>query len=87
MLFTKQRIRVMKDPQSGIEISQEKTIEELEEIPVERNTKEDLHCTPAMHTRYRSFLGQINWMQSRTQFSVLLQFFQMCFKTSFSNSW
>ena len=44
----------MKDPQSGssIEVSQEKAIEELEEIPVERNTK-DLHCTLAMHTRYR----------------------------------
>ena len=33
----------MKDPQSGscIEVCQEKAIEELEEIPVERNTKED----------------------------------------------
>ena len=48
-------------PQSGpsIEVSQEIAIEELEEIPAERNTKEDLHCTPAMHTRYRILLGQI----------------------------
>ena len=37
-------------------------------IPVERNTKEDLHCTPSKHTMYRSLLGQINWLQSRTQF-------------------
>ena len=77
MTFTTQRIRWTKDPQSGlyIEVRQEKAIEELEEIPVERNTQEDLHCTPAMHTRYRSLLGQINWLQSRTQF-------QRCYKFS-----
>ena len=35
VLFTGQRIRWMKDPQSGpsIEVSQEKAIGELEEIP------------------------------------------------------
>ena len=67
--ITGQRIRRIKDSQSGpcIEVSRQKAIDELEEIPVERNTKEDLHCTPAMHTRYRSLLGQINWLQSRTQ--------------------
>ena len=48
--FTGQRIRCTTDPQTGshIEVSREKAIEELEEIPVERNTKEDFHCTPAM---------------------------------------
>ena len=42
--FTKQRIRWTKDPQSGpcIEVSQEKAIEKLEEISVDRNTKENL---------------------------------------------
>ena len=76
VLYTGQRIRWMKDPQSGpcIEVSQEKAIEELEEIPVERNTKEDLHCTPAMHTRYRSLLGQINWLQSRIRFQCCYKF-------------
>ena len=66
----------MKDPQSGssIEVSQEKAIGELEEIPVERNTKEDLYCTPAMHTRYRSLLRQINCLQSRTQFQCCYKF-------------
>ena len=46
------------------------TIEELEEIPVERNTKEDLQCIPAMHTMYRSLLGQINWLQKGHSFNV-----------------
>ena len=85
--FTGQRIRWTKDPQSRpcIEVSQEMAIEELEEIPVQRNTKEDLQCTPVMHTRYRSLLGQMNWLQSRTV-SVLPQVFQMCFQGSFSNN-
>ena len=74
--FTGQRIRWTKDPQSGscIEVSQEKAIEELDEIPVERNTKEDLDCTPAMHTRYRSLLTHINWLQSRTPFQCCYKF-------------
>ena len=41
---------------------------------MERNTKEDLQCTPAMHTMYRSLLGQINWLQSRTQFQCCYKF-------------
>ena len=44
MLLTRQRIHWIMDFQSGpsIEVSQEEAIEELEEIPVDRNTKEDL---------------------------------------------
>ena len=74
---TRQRIRWTKDTQNGpyIEVSQSKAINELEEIRVERNTKEDFHCTPSMHTMYRSLLAQINWLQSRTQF-------QCCYKIS-----
>ena len=74
--FTGQRTRWIKDHQSGpcIEVSQQKAVDELEEIPVERNTKEDLHCTPAMHTRYRGLLGQINWVQSVTQFQCCYKF-------------
>ena len=74
--FTGQRIRWTKNSQTGsyIEVREEKAIEELEEIPVERNTKEDLHCTPAMHTRYTSFLGQINWLQSGTHIKFCFKF-------------
>ena len=68
--FTGQRIRWTQDSQNGpyIEVSQNKAVDELEEIPLERNTKEDLVGTPSMHTMYRSPPGQINWLQSRTQF-------------------
>ena len=50
--ITGQRIRWTQDSQNGphIEVSQNKAIDELEDIPVDRNTKEDLHCTPSMNT-------------------------------------
>ena len=74
--FTRQRIRWTQDPQNEpyIEVNQYKAIEELEEIPVERNTKEHLHCTPSMHTNHRSLPGQISWLQSRTQFQCCHKF-------------
>ena len=33
-----------------------------------------IHCSIAMHTRNRSLLGQINWLQSRTQFQCCHKF-------------
>ena len=74
VLFTGQRIRWTKDPQSGpsIEVSKERAIEELEEITVEQNTKEDLHCTLATHTR----------LQSRTQFQCCYKFFRCASKAA-----
>ena len=76
VLFRGQRIRWMKDPQlePSSEVNQERDIEELEEIPVEQKTKEDLHCTTAMHTRCRSLSRQMNWLQSRTQFQCCYKF-------------
>ena len=64
--MTGQRTRWTQNPQTGpyVEVSQEKAIEELEVIPV------DLQRTLAKHTMYRSFLGQLNWLQSGTQFKV-----------------
>ena len=74
--LTRQLIRWINDSQSGsyIEASQHEAIDELKEIPVERNTKEDFGCTSTMHTMYRSLLGQINWLQSRTQFQCCYKF-------------
>ena len=72
--FTGQGIRWTQDSKNRayIEVNQNKAIEELEEIPVERNTEEDLHCTPSMHTMYTSLLGQINLI--RTQFQCCYKF-------------
>ena len=75
--FTGQRIRWTQDSPNGpcIEVNQDWAIDELEEIRVEWNTEEELHCTPSMHTVYRSQPGQINWPNSRIQF-------QCCHKLS-----
>ena len=61
--FTRQRIRWSQDAQNGpyIEVSQNKAVDELEETPVERNTR-------------RSLLGQVNWLQSRTPFQCCYTF-------------
>ena len=40
----------------------------LHEIVFERSLKDDVVCTPFLHTEYRSVLRMINWFQSRTQF-------------------
>ena len=74
--FTGQRIRWKQDYQNvpNIEVSQDKAIDELEEIPVERNTKEDLHCPPSMNTMYRSLLGQTSSLQSKTQLQCCCTF-------------
>ena len=52
--FTEQRIRWTQDSQNGpySEVSQDKAIDELEEIPVERNAQ-----TPSMHTNVQKFAG------------------------------
>ena len=83
MAFTGQRWT--QDPKTGpyIEVSQEKAIEELEENPVERNTKEDLQRSPAMHTMYRS--RQLAAVFDTVQ--MLLQVLQVRFNGSFSNIW
>ena len=95
--FTRQRIRWTQDSQNGpyVEVSQNNAIDELDEIPVERNTKEDVHCTPPMHTMYRILLGQINWLQSGTQFHCCykmsrcasMQLLQQLVMLSLSTNW
>ena len=46
-------------------------MEELEEIRVERNTREDVYCTPAINAHdVEKSSGTINWVQNRTQFHV-----------------
>ena len=74
--FTGQRIRWTKNPQTGpcIEVSQEKATEELEEIPVERNSKQDLHCTPAMQQGTESFWDRYIGCRVGHNFSVATSF-------------
>ena len=48
-------------------------VSELEEIVIPKNLKDADVCDKALHTSYRSLLGSINWLQSRTQFQGCYQ--------------
>ena len=60
---------------SYIRVDQKVQIDELEEVKFDKSLKDNVELTPVLHTSYRSVLGQINWLQSRTQF-------QSCYKFS-----
>ncbi|MDP7646981.1 MAG: hypothetical protein QGH82_02765, partial [Candidatus Woesearchaeota archaeon] len=71
IMFVGQRIRWQGDT---LIVDQDMKIEELQEIKFEKGSKDDTLCAPAMHTEYRSVLGNINWLQSRTQFHIAYRF-------------
>ena len=50
-----------------IQVDQERCIEELGEIEFDKKLFDTDFCQPSLHTQYRSVLGQVNWLQSRTQ--------------------
>ena len=89
VLFKGQTIRWMKALQSRpcIEVSQELAIEELDEIPVDRNQKKIStalqHCIPGTEAFWDRWIGFAEYDAD----PVLLQVFRMCFEGSFSNNW
>jgi hypothetical protein len=50
----------------------------LGEIEFDKKLRDVDFCQPALHTQYRSVLGQVNWLQSRTQYKSFLPFFNVC---------
>ena len=58
-----------------IKVDQKLAVDDLNEVTFDRSLKDDVKCNPILHTEYRSVLGQLNWLQSRTQF-------QSCYKFS-----
>ena len=79
IMFVGQRIRWIENRVSGqsswhIQVDQERCIEELEEIKFDKSLKDQIQCDKSMHTEFRSVLGQINWLQSRTQYQVAYSF-------------
>ena len=83
-LFVGQRIQWKQDDKHGwyITVHQNVAIDELQEITFDKYLKDDTPLTPQMHTAYRSVLGQINWLQSRTQFHIGYQFSRRASKAS-----
>jgi len=71
IVFTGQRIRWKG---STLVVDQDKAIEELSELQFDKSLKDEVACNPALHTEYRSLLGSLNWLQSRTQFQIAYKF-------------
>ena len=69
--FIGQRIRWQGD---ALVVERDTKIEELQEIKFERGSKDDTLCAPLMRTQYRSALGNIKRLQSRTQFHIAYRF-------------
>ena len=78
LMFTGQRVRWQLDEKtkkkSHIAVEQSLCVSELTEIVITRGQKDEEKCDKDMHTAYRSLLGSINWLQSRTQFQACYQF-------------
>ena len=69
--FTGQRVRWQG---STVVVGQDKAVEELTEIDVLKGMADAAKCGPAMHTEFRSSLGSLNWLQSRTQYHICYAF-------------
>ena len=71
IVFTGQRVR---KKGSSLEVDQFLAVEELQEIEFNKSLSDHIACTDDLHTKYRSVLGSINWLQSRTQFQACYRF-------------
>jgi len=77
VLFVGQRVRWLdrSDPKKRhIQVDQERKVEELGEMTVSSSVREDIALDRDQHRAYRSVLGQINWLQSRTQYQACYNF-------------
>ena len=59
---------------SHICVDQKVAVDELEEVKFDKSLKDNVECDSTLHTAYRSVLGQVNWLQSRTQFHSCYKF-------------
>ena len=80
IMFVGQRVKWIdrKDAKKAhISVDQENKIEELSEIVFDSSLRDGITCSKDLHTQYRSVLGQINWLQARTQYQSCY-FFSRC---------
>ncbi len=69
-MFVGHRVRRQGDT---LIVDQGSKIEKLQDI-IEKSSKDDTLCAPRMHTECRGVLGNINWLQFRTQFHIACRF-------------
>ena len=76
IMFVGQRIKWKTHDKYGPYIScdQKLAVDAVEEIKIDKTLKDNIQCNPQLHTAYRSVLGQLNWLQSRTQVHICYKF-------------
>ena len=78
LMFTGQRVKWIIDEKtkrkSHITVEQSLCVSELTEVVIPKDLKDEDKCDKDLHAAYRSLLGSINWLQSRTHFQSCYQF-------------
>ena len=76
IMFVGQRIKWKTHDKYGsyISVDQKLAVDAVEEVKIDKSLKDNVQCNPQLHTAYRSVLGQLNWLQSRTQVHLCYKF-------------
>eukprot|EP00435_Cladocopium_sp_Y103_P026803 s2064_g6.t1 len=76
VMFVGQRIKWKTHDKYGpyISVDQKLVVDAVEEVKIDKTLKDNIQCNPQLHTAYRSALGQLNWLQSRTQVHLCYKF-------------
>ena len=76
IIFVGQRIKWKTHDKYGpyISVDQKLAVDAVEEVKIDKSLKDNIQCNPQLHTAYRSVLGQLNWLQSRTQVHICYKF-------------
>ena len=59
---------------SFIQVDQERCIAEPVEIKLDKGLPDTEFCSTALRSQHQSVLGQVNWLQSRTQYQACYRF-------------
>ena len=76
IMFVGQRIKWKTHDKYGpyISVDQKLAVDAVEEVKIDKSLKDNVQCNQQLHTAYRSVLGQLNWLQSRTQVHTCYKF-------------
>ena len=76
IMFVGQRIRWKTHGKYGsyISVDQKLAVDAVEEVKIDKTLKDNVQCNPQIRTAYRSVLGQLNCLQSRTQVHLCYKF-------------
>eukprot|EP00435_Cladocopium_sp_Y103_P016682 s3284_g4.t1 len=76
VMFVGQRIKWKTHEKYGpyISVGQKLAVDAVEEVNIDKTLKDNVQCNPQLHTAYRSVVGQLDWLQSRTQVHLCYKF-------------